>query len=53
MLHPHFFAERLTVTLWSRVRGWMHYPINERDPNAKLTPVERERAIVAGLLDGG
>jgi hypothetical protein len=50
-LHPVALRERLTVTLWSRLRDVLHYPINMNSPEGNLSPGEKERQIVAGLLD--
>jgi hypothetical protein len=52
LLHPGALRERITVNLWCRVQGWLHYGINFNSPEGNFSPSHREAAIVAGLLDG-
>jgi hypothetical protein len=50
-LHPGALRDRITVNLWSRMKSWLNYAINMNSPEGNFSPSERERALVAGLLD--
>ena len=52
LLEPHAIANRYRHTLWRLLHGWFPYTANEAHPEMKMDLVERERALVAGLLDG-
>jgi len=52
LLEPHAIANRYRHTLWRLLHGWFPYPANEAHPEMKMDLLERERALVAGLLDG-